>query len=145
MLNIRNHDYMLITTTEYYFIIVCNFHIYATNQSLKNMRLVSYNMLCYCPHKVQCYLTSLALLTFHRVNLTFGMYYIIKVRKTTRIRNRYNQVPHLSQDTKWESKRIPINITINITNKSQEVSPFPSDDHKATMSRRKSMTITRHK
>ena len=45
----------------------------------------------------------------------------IKVKKTARIRNRYNQVPHLSQDTKWESNI----ITINITNKGQEVSPFP--------------------
>ena len=49
---------------------------------------------------------------------------LIKVRKTARIRNLYNQVPHLSQDTKWESNK----ITINITNKSQEVSPFPSGD-----------------
>ena len=49
----------------------------------------------------------------------------IRLRKTARIRNRYNQVPHLSQDTKWESNK----ITINITNKSQEVSPFPSGDH----------------
>ena len=52
-----------------------------------------------------------------------------KVRKTVRIRYRYNQVPHLSQDTKWESN----NITINITNKSQEVSHFPSGDHKAIL------------
>ena len=66
---------------------------------------------------------------------------ILKVRKTTRIRNRYNQVPHLSQDTKWKS----IKITINNTNKSQEVSPFPSGDHKAAMNRRKSMANTRHK
>ena len=56
----------------------------------------------------------------------------MKVRKTARIRNRYNQVPHLSK-------------TINITNKSQEVSPFPSGDHMAAMNRRESMTITRHK
>ena len=46
----------------------------------------------------------------------------IKVRKTTRIRNRYNLVLQLSQDTKWESYK----ITTKITNKSQEVSPFPS-------------------
>ena len=51
-----------------------------------------------------------------------------------------NQVPHLSQDTKWESNT----ITINITNKSKEVSHFPSDDHKAAMNRRESMTNTRH-
>ena len=38
----------------------------------------------------------------------------LKVIKTARIRNRYNQVPHLSQDTKRDSNK----ITINITNKS---------------------------
>ena len=43
----------------------------------------------------------------------FYFFYFI-VRKTARIRNRYNQVPHLSQDTKSESNK----ITINITNKS---------------------------
>ena len=51
----------------------------------------------------------------------------IKVRKTARTRNRYNQVPHLSHDTKWESNK----ITINIANKSQEFSPFHSGNHKA--------------
>ena len=30
--------------------------------------------------------------------------YSMKVRKGANIRNRYNQVPHLTQDTKWESK-----------------------------------------
>ena len=63
------------------------------------------------------------------------------VRKTAWIRNRYNQVPHLSQDTKWESNK----ITITITNNSQEVSPFPSGDHKAATNRRESMINTRHK
>ena len=66
---------------------------------------------------------------------------VIKVRKTARTRNRYNRVPHLSQDTKLESNK----ITINITNNSQEVSPFPSGDHKAAMNRRESMMDTRHK
>ena len=41
---------------------------------------------------------------------------------------------------KWESNK----TTINITNKSQKVSPFTSGDHKAAMNRRKSMTNTRH-
>ena len=63
-----------------------------------------------------------------------------KVRKTARIRSQYNQVPHLSQDTKWESNK----ITINITKKSQEVSHFSSGDHKAAMNRRESMANTRH-
>ena len=38
----------------------------------------------------------------------------------------------------WKSSK----ITINITNKSQEVSPFPSGDHKAAVNRRESMTTT---
>ena len=64
------------------------------------------------------------------------------------IRNQYIQVPHLTQDTMygkvaksqldiinltqdttWESN----NNTINITNKSQEVSPFPAGDLKVEM------------
>ena len=52
---------------------------------------------------------------------------IVKVRKTAKIRKRYNQVPHLTQDTTWESNK----NTINITNRSQEISPFPAGDHKA--------------
>ena len=59
-----------------------------------------------------------------------------KVRKTAKIRKRYNQVPHLIQDTTWESSK----NTINITNKSQEVSPFPAGDHKAAMNRRERHT-----
>ena len=39
-----------------------------------------------------------------------------EVRKTAKIRNQYNQVPHLTQKTTWESNK----KTINITNKSQE-------------------------
>ena len=64
-----------------------------------------------------------------------------KVRKTAKIRKRYNQVSHLSQDTTWESNK----NTINITNKSQEVSTFPAGGHKAAMNRRKSMRNTRSK
>ena len=45
------------------------------------------------------------------------------------------------QDTKYEGNK----ITVNITNKSQEVSPFPSDDHKAAINSRDSMTNTSHK
>ena len=63
-----------------------------------------------------------------------------KVRKEAEIRKRYNQVPHLAQDTTWESNK----NTINITKKSQEVSPIPAGDHKAAMNRRKSVRNTRH-
>ena len=50
-----------------------------------------------------------------------------KVSKGAKIRNRYNQVPHLTQDT----NRKETNSQLDTTNESQEVSPFPADDHKA--------------
>ena len=69
------------------------------------------------------------------------MILILKVRKTAKIRKRYNHVPDLTQDTTRESNK----NTINITNKSQEVNPFPAGDHKAAMNRCESMRNTRHK
>ena len=62
-----------------------------------------------------------------------------KGRKTAKIRNRCNQVPHLTQDTTWESNK----NTINTINKCQDVSP--AGDHKVAMNRRESMRNTRHK
>ena len=50
-----------------------------------------------------------------------------------KIRKRYNQAPHLTQDTTLESNT----NTINITNNTKEVSPFPAGDHMAAMNRRK--------
>ena len=54
----------------------------------------------------------------------------IKVRKRTKIRNQYNQAPHLTQDSN-------VKVTtsqLDITNESQ-VSPFPAGDHKASINR----------
>ena len=50
-----------------------------------------------------------------------------KVSKGAKIRNRYNQVPHMIQDT---------NGKVSNTKESQEVSPFPAGDHKAHINRR---------
>ena len=50
----------------------------------------------------------------------------IKVRKRTKIRNRYNQVPHLTQDINGKVT----NSLLDIANESQEVSPFQAGDHK---------------
>ena len=50
-----------------------------------------------------------------------------KVSKGAKIRNRYNQEPHLTQDT----NRKVTNSQLDTTNESQEVSPFPAGDHKA--------------
>ena len=57
---------------------------------------------------------------------------IIKVSKGAKIRNRYNQVPHLTKDTNGKVT----NSQLDTTNKSQEVSPFPAGDHKAHKNRR---------
>ena len=67
--------------------------------------------------------------------------FLSKVRKMTKVMKRSNQAPHPTQDTTRESNK----NTINITNKSQEVSPFPAGDHKAVNNRRESMRNTRHK
>ena len=73
------------------------------------------------------------------------------VSKKAKIRNRYNQVPHLTQDTTWESDK---NTRKHHLQESQEVSPFPAVDHKAAMNRQESMrnmnrqermTNTKHK
>ena len=42
---------------------------------------------------------------------------------------RYNQVPHLTQDTNGK-------VTKSQLDESQEVSPFPAGDHKAHINRR---------
>ena len=43
--------------------------------------------------------------------------------------NRYNQAPHLTQDTNGKVTT----SQFDITNESQEVSPFPADDHKLSL------------
>ena len=50
-----------------------------------------------------------------------------KIRKRSKIRNRYDQATHLTQDTNGKVTT----SQLDITNESQEVSPFPAGDHKA--------------
>ena len=57
---------------------------------------------------------------------------MIKVSKGAKIRNRYNQVPHLTKDTNGKVT----NSQLDTTNESQEVSPFQAGDHKAHINRR---------
>ena len=47
------------------------------------------------------------------------------------MRNRYNQVPHLTQDTNGKVTK----SQLDTTNESQEVNPFPAGDHKAQINR----------
>ena len=51
----------------------------------------------------------------------------MKVSKGTKIRNRYDQVPNLTQDTNGKVT----NSQLYTTNECQEVSPFPAGDNKA--------------
>ena len=55
----------------------------------------------------------------------------MEVSRGAKIRNRYNQVPHMTQDT----NRKVTNSQLDTTNESQEVSPFPAGDHKAHINR----------
>ena len=43
--------------------------------------------------------------------------------------NRHNQAPHLTQDT---NEKVTT-LQLDITNESQDVSPFPVGDHKASI------------
>ena len=54
-----------------------------------------------------------------------------KESKGAKIRNRYNQVSHLTQDTNGKVT----NLQLDTTNENQEVSPFPAGDHKAHINR----------
>ena len=47
--------------------------------------------------------------------------YFLELRKRAKIRNRYNQAPHLTQPTNWKVT----NSQLDITNEGQEVIPFP--------------------
>ena len=53
------------------------------------------------------------------------------VSKGVKIRNRYNQVPHLTPYTNGKVT----NSQLDTTNEGQEVSPFPAGDHKAHLNR----------
>ena len=55
----------------------------------------------------------------------------LRVRKRAKIRNRCNCAPHLTQDTNGKVTT----SQLDITNKSQEVSPFPAGDHKVSINR----------
>ena len=55
----------------------------------------------------------------------------VKVSNGAKIKNQYNQVPHLTQDT---NEKVT-NSQLDTTYESQEGSPFPAGDHKAHINR----------
>ena len=56
----------------------------------------------------------------------------MKVRKEGKDQESIHSSPHLTQDTNWKV----ITSQLDITNESQEVSPFQARDHKASINRR---------
>ena len=68
----------------------------------------------------------------HKIGLYLGVISMhFRVSKGAKIRNRYNQVPHLTQDTNGKVT----NSRSDTTYESQGVSPFPAGDHKAHINR----------
>ena len=66
------------------------------------------------------------------INYVYFDIIVSKLRKRAQIRNRQNQEPHLTQDNNGKVTT----SQLDITNESQEVSPFPAGDHKASTNRR---------
>ena len=60
------------------------------------------------------------LIVYHDIHLQ--VVHTCKVSKGAKIRNRYNQVPHMTQDTDGKVT----NSQLDTTNESQEVNPFPA-------------------
>ena len=58
-------------------------------------------------------------------------------KKEAKIRYIYNQAPHLTQDTDGKVTT----SQLDITNKSEDISPFPAGDYKASINRRARMHI----
>ena len=71
-------------------------------------------------------------LMYIKLNKLINIIKILKVRKRAKIRNQYNQAPHLTQDTNGKVTT----SQLDITNEIQEVSRFTASDHKALINRR---------
>ena len=72
------------------------------------------------------------LIIFSTMHSAQTIYNVYKVSRGAKMRSRYNQVPHPTQDTNGKVT----NSQLDTTNESQEVSPFPAGDHKAQINRR---------
>ena len=98
---------------------------------------IFYLCICKCPATLKAHWNC------HVYLIKFSIWIVdlcCKVSKGANIRNRYNQVPHLTQDTSGKVT----NSQLDTTNESQKVSPFPAGDHKAHINRRTQRQI-KHK
>ena len=103
------------------------------------LQLICFATLCFnvgATHKKKTFFTFMLLKQGYRYQKLRNKIYIpsqtLRVSKGAKIRNRYNPVPHLTQDTNGQVT----NSQLDTTNESQEVSPFPAGDHKAHVNRR---------
>ena len=84
-------------------------------------------------HKVRLHIKYQGLVvSVKKIFPCFPYVSLCKVSKGAKIRKRYNQVPHLTQDTNGKVT----NSKLDTTNESQEVSPFPAGDRKAHINQR---------
>ena len=66
------------------------------------------------------------------ITVLSGILLSVRISKGAKIRNRYNHIPHLTQDTNGRLT----SSQLDTTNERQEVSPFPAGGHKAQINRR---------
>ena len=111
----RHQSYFMLTCYSMPRPLLCCINIYSSCRLAKSA-MISKTLLA----KIYLLLVSLILLNS------------FKVIKRANIRNRYNQVPHLTQDTNGKVT----NSQLDITNKSQEISLLPAGGHKVTINKR---------
>ena len=94
-------------------------------------KLVSVLWCSLCVQKIPLLITYLLLILIHVVECIEGSIFLtsyltaVKVRKTAKIRSRYNQVPHLTQDTSLDKGKDTRNIPYK-KYRYKTVWPFPS-------------------
>ena len=121
-----------------------NINLYKSNYAASHLGLCCVNMFLFCMHSAcstSAYFefrlaTPLLLEGFFPIYTPFIIICsftlrLIRVSKGAKIRSRYNQVPHLTQDTNGKVT----NSQLDTTNESQEVNPFPAGDRKAHINR----------
>ena len=74
-----------------------------------------------------CVLSSFAIILTRKRELVALLLLSLEFSRGAKIRNRYNQVPHQTQDI---NEKVT-NSQLDTTNESKEVSPFPAGDQKA--------------
>ena len=101
------------------FLNLCIFHVFVCDYNAESGLLLNNHRGC------QLSIQLKHKLIYHRLSVP-------KVSKCAKIRNRNNQVPHLTENTNGKVTNSQLDITIE----SQEVSPFQACDHKAHINRR---------